>query len=96
MATPFAALEARINAAVDQHLANATADFGGGVTVDGLFSMAFIEQQGVEGLRPVFSVSASALPAVSHSTAVTINAVAYRVVGIQPDAGRTTLLLEKT
>lgn len=99
MATPFAALEARINAAVDQHLSNATADFGGGVTVDGLFSMAFIEQQGVEGLRPVFSVSTSALPTVptvSHSTAVTINAVAYRVVGIQPDAGRTTLLLEKT
>lgn len=95
MATPFAALEARVNAAVDQHLANATADFGGGVTVDGLFSMAFVEQQGVEGLRPVFNVSAAALPAVSHSTTVTINAVAYRVVGIQPDAGRTTLLLER-
>lgn len=95
MSTPFAALEARLNAAVDQHLANATADFGGGVTVDGLFSNAFVEQFGVEGLRPVFSACTTALPAVSHSTTVTINSEAYRVVGIQPDAGRTTLLLEK-
>lgn len=96
MATPFAALEARVNAAVDQHLANATADFGGGVTVDGVFAQVFVDQQGVEGMKPAFSARDSALPALSHSTAVTINAVAYRVVGIQPDAGRTTLLLEKT
>lgn len=95
MPTPFAALEARINAAVDQHLSNATAVFAGGATVDGLFSMAFVEQLGVEGMRPIFSVRDAALPAVTHGTAVTINATAYRVVGIQPDVGRTSLLLEK-
>lgn len=96
MATPFAALETRVNAAVDRHLANATADFGGGLTVDGLFDMAFVDQLGVEGLRPAFSVRDAALPAVAHGMPVTIAAVAYRVTGIQPDAGRTTLLLEKT
>jgi hypothetical protein len=37
MPTPFAALEARLNTAVFAHLANASADFGGGVVVDGIF-----------------------------------------------------------
>lgn len=95
MPTPFAVHQAEVNATVFADMADATADFGGGVVVDGIFAEEFVEQLGVEGLRPTFTALASALPAVSHGTAVTINSVAYTVIGIQPDAGAKMLILER-
>ncbi|MEW6612702.1 MAG: hypothetical protein AB1409_08175 [Pseudomonadota bacterium] len=78
------------------------ADFGinavvGGVSVRGIFDNAFVEQLGVEGLRPTFTAPTASLPAVSHGTVVTINAVSYRSIGVQPDGtGVTLLILERT
>lgn len=94
MPTPFAALESRVNAAALAKLANATATIAG-QAVDGVLSQAFVEQLGVEGLRPTFTAIESALPPVAHGAVVTIGAVTYSVVGVQPDAGVTVLILER-
>lgn len=89
-------MEARLNAAIDKRLSNAVADFGAGVLVSGVLDTAFVSQLNVEGVKPAFSASATALPAVVHGTTLSIGASSYRVVGIEPDAGRNTLLLERT
>jgi hypothetical protein len=96
MNAPFAVLEARINAAVDKRLSNAVADFGAGVLVPGVLDAAFASQLNVEGVRPAFSAATVALPAVVHGTTLSILSNTYRVIGIEPDAGRSTLLLERT
>ena len=96
MDAPFAALDVMVESAVDQHLSDAYADFGGGVGVNGLLINKWVDQLGVEGMRPVFSVRSTALPVtVTHETLVMIRAVAYRVVGIQPSGWRTNLILER-
>lgn len=96
MPIPFAAHEARINAAVDQHLANATADFGGGVTVDGTFDSDYDDPLGiVAGQRMVFSAGDAVLSSISVGTSVTINNTAYMVAEVQREgSGRTRLILK--
>jgi hypothetical protein len=96
MVAPFAALEARVNAAVFAKLANATADFGGGVVVAGVFDSAYADAFGlVGGAVPVFQCAAAAVSAVAVGAAVTINAVSYTVAEIEPDgAGMTRLRLK--
>ncbi len=94
MPTPFSALENRINVVAHAKLANATAVIAG-QPVDGILDNAFVEQQGVEGTRPTFAAPDAALSAVTHSTAVSINSVPYRVIGIQPNTGVTVLILER-
>ena len=95
MPAPFAAAEARVNAAIDKHLANATADFGGGVLVDGIFDSGYVERLGIDGYNIAFEAASSALPAVAHGTPVAIGAVAYIVAGVHPSSWRTTLILER-
>lgn len=96
MAAPFAALEARVNAAVFARLANATADFGGGVMVDGVFDNPYAEAFGlVGGSWPTFAADSSALPALTEGLPLTIGAVAYKVAEAHPDgAGGTVIQLE--
>lgn len=97
MAAPFAAVEARINAAVVRHLANATAIFGGGAQVDGGFGNAYAEALGVSGSRPVFGALTSALSGVVVGNPVTISGIGYVVAEIHPDGtGMTQLVLEKS
>jgi hypothetical protein len=96
MSTPFASLEAKINAAVDKRLSNAVADFGAGVLVPGVFDAAYLSQLNMESVRPAFSAATNSLPTVAHGTTLTIAGVDYRVVGIELDAGRSTLMLERT
>ena len=95
MPAPFAALEARINAAVAQHLANATADFGGGVLVDVIFDNAYISPFGMDGTSPAIQCAAADVAAVVRGTGVTVNAVNYKAVRKESDgAGWTTVILE--
>ncbi len=96
MPTPFAALEARVNAGVFARLANATADFGGGNVVDGIFEDEYIAALGIESSGPRFSCLVSALPAGYRSASPVIRGAAYVVGEANPDgAGMTTLILEK-
>lgn len=74
----------------------ALATIGGGA-VDGLFSNGYAEVFGgaVGGAAPSFCCATADIPTVARGTAVTIAAVAYTVVGIEPaGTGKTTLRLE--
>ena len=97
MSAPFAALEARVNAAVIAHCANAVADFGAGVTVEGVFDKQYQDALGVAGNRPVFTALSADLPAITHrSTTCTIGTTDYTVMESHPDGtGNTLLLLEE-
>lgn len=94
MPTPFAALETRVNTATTAMLANAVATISG-QPIDGVFSKAFVEDGGVESVRPVFIARTAVFPAISHGLPVVIFGVNYTVIGNQPDNGVTTLILER-
>jgi hypothetical protein len=85
MPTPFAAIEARINAAVTSHLANATADFGGGVVVEGMLDAAYTDAMGMAGTRPRLRIIASTVPADAEGAAITIGGNGYTVETVRPD-----------
>ena len=92
MTAPFAAHEARINAAVARHLANATADFGGGVTVDGEFSNVTRDALGqIIGEQPTFRCVDSI--AADYGAAVSIAATSYTVAERRVEDGGMVLLL---
>jgi hypothetical protein len=95
MTAPFAALEARVNAAVVSHLANATADFGGGVVVNGEFGRSYSEAMGVvAGNELSLRVIESAVPGVVVAGEVVIGGVTYVINRIESDgAGMTTMQL---
>lgn len=93
--TPFAEMTAAMNNAIVEFLADAEADFGGGVVVPGLFNTPPAEVFGmVTGSRPSFQATASALSGVTTGAALSINGVAYLVVEQVSDHGLTRLVLE--
>lgn len=93
--TPFADLQAAMNTAVVDLLADAVADFGGGVTVLGLFRQAPAEAFGViGGHRPTFQAHSTDLAGLAAGAPVSINGERYTVAEKQADAGLTTLTLE--
>jgi hypothetical protein len=97
MAAPFAALQTKLNAAVETHLSNAAADFGGAVgVVSGVFGNEYAEAFGaVAGSRPVFDCLTSRVATVARDAAVTVDGTAYTVAEIKPNgSGRTVLVLE--
>lgn len=95
MATPFAAIEARVNAAALAHTANATADFGGGVVVAGVFDKDYVTALDIGGSSPAFRCASSAVVAVVAGAAVSINSANYTVAGpVEHDGtGMATLRL---
>ena len=97
MVTPFSTQEARVNAAVFARLANATADLGSGVMVDGVFHEAAAEAFGfVGGEHLVFDAQSKDLAGVAEGAPVTVGGNAYTVAAITTDGtGRTSLKLEK-
>ena len=98
MAAPFAALEARINAAVIAHLANATADFGGGVVADVEFGAPYESALGVvAGTMPAMRARTVDVAGIAAGAAVTVSGVGYTVTGLEPDgAGMTLLRLQES
>lgn len=97
MTATFAAVQQRIASATQKHLADATADFGSGVTVDGLFRLPYGEAFGlVAGNSPSFEAPSGDLSGIARGASVTINATAYKVAEIKPDGqGMTLLVLEE-
>lgn len=103
MSASFAAVEARINAAVVKHLANATADIGGGVVVDGTYDAEYQEVLGVSAAQPAFLGAFTAMSALGRGSAVAIScsalsmvAVPYTVAELHQEHGMTRLLLRRT
>ncbi len=97
MATPFAAIEASINAAATAALANATLTWGASSTADGVFSSPANGLLGelVQGSSPSFTALTSAIGAIAYGTAVAIGATGYTVARSEPDgAGLTRLTLQ--
>lgn len=68
----------------------------GGVAVRAIFDAAYADPLGMAGNQPVLTVATDDLPAVAVGQAVTVNALAYTVTGIEPDGtGITTVQLRR-
>jgi hypothetical protein len=107
----FNAVESRVNAAVLQRLANATATIvqpadAAGCTIDGVFVLPYLAVDvgpGVETAAPEFSVAEADVPSAvvaaltcGEAVSLTLNDATYRVVEAMPDGtGLTTLRLRK-
>ncbi len=87
------------NVAAD--LAAFTVDFGtdaqvGGVTVRGLFDNGYGEAFDVAATRPSLLCRSGDVSTAAHGTAVSVDAVSYKICGIEPDGtGLTRLRLER-
>lgn len=103
MPTPFAALEARVNAVALAKCANATAIVvGQDEPVDGIFDAEYIDALDVNSVRPSFLAPAASLAAAVRDTAVTIDctplalvAAAYTVVERRREHGMMRLFLQQ-
>lgn len=106
MSAPFAALEARANAAICKQLANASATVGG-VTLDALFDNGYantllgtmggrgVSFAGMAGSKPTLTLPTASVPANPVGQAAVVNSVNYLVAAHEPDGtGISVLLLE--
>jgi hypothetical protein len=105
MATPFAAAELRLGRAVAARLANATASFGGGAAVSGIFDnsaeVVGLGSIGQVARQPRFAAPAASVAGVAKGDSVVVTHPAagagYVVAYRQPDelhTGWVTFLLE--
>lgn len=94
MSTPFDALQTLLNEQVVANLADATADFGSGDPVPGLFRDPVADALGMGGSAPTFQGLAEALDPIPYNAPVTIKGKGYRVAEKRPESGLITLILE--
>lgn len=90
----FAALEARVNATVLEHVGNARVVLGG-VDVPGVFNNpGSVANLGVGAAdsSPSVSVASSAVPADAEGQLVQINSMPFGIVRAEPDGTGMTLL----
>jgi len=100
MNAPFAALEARTNAAVFNRLSNRVATVGG-QSIEGIFDNAYLQGEvggnGMAGAQPMFTLATSNVPANAVGASLVVNATNYRIAAHEPDGtGVSTLMLERT
>ncbi len=87
---PFAALEARVNSAVQRRLANATAVYQGGEPFGVLFDRTASDEFGRAVDVAALSVGYCVVntPGVREGSELVIDGVVHKVTGpVQPDAG---------
>lgn len=94
MSTPFDALQTLLNEQVVANLADATADFGSGEPVPGLFRDPVADALGMGGSAPTFQGLAEDLAVIPHDATVTIKGKAYRVGRKLFEDGLLTIELE--
>lgn len=92
---PFAALETRVNRAVEARLANATATYQGGepfgVILDRSASDPFGPAVDVAQISVAYCVANT--PGVREGSELVVNGVVHKVTGpVQPDAGGWVVL----
>jgi hypothetical protein len=100
MASPFKALEARVNSAVLSRLANAdataTTQYGEVVGFSVIFDAPFQEAGGFEAEQPSALARSADVAGLLHGSQVYIGDAAWVVAGLQPDgAGMTRIVLER-
>lgn len=102
----FAALETDVDAAVLDHLANATVSIGGAQPVPAIFTRSYqqagVGEFGMASAAPAVKVQSFRVPAQPYGLAVVVadNAVPadggdYLIRETQPDGGLTVLILER-
>ncbi len=88
---PFAALESRLNSAVQKHIANATAVHNGGAPFGVLFDRATADPFGtgaVDSVACTVAFCGANAPGLAEGSTLVIDGAAYTVAsGVQPDAG---------
>lgn len=101
MATPFSALESRLNAVALWKLSNATATIDG-QAVNGVFDAEYQEILGVSTARPTFAASSELLAGVVPGTALAIAcpslslvAASFTVTELHQEHGVLRLWLRK-
>jgi len=99
MPAPFAALEARCNAAIVGKLANAEA-LCDGVTVSGIFEPQWRSDEvpiyPATALTPAFTCNAAELPdGFGRGGSVEIGDIVYEVTETRPSSGMVTLVLAR-
>ncbi len=70
-----------------------TAATFGAATIYGVFSRPYAERNGVETRVPTFEALDTDLSGVDHADTITINAVVYNIIEIQPNGEGSTLLI---
>jgi hypothetical protein len=94
MATPFAALQTRLNSAQIKHLADKTLLVGGN-EVTGIFNNNYVDPFNVETMATMFFCKVSDVEYVKHEDIVIDGLKVYMVRGVQPDGnGMVRLILE--
>ena len=94
MATPFAALQTRLNSAQIKHLADKTL-FVDGNEVTGIFNNNYVDPFNVETMATMFFCKVSDVEYVKHEDIVIDGLKVYMVRGVQPDGnGMVRLILE--
>ena len=93
MATPFASLESRVNAATVSKLANKTLKIDY-VDVDGIFDDGYAEEGFIETSSPTFETLTANIPEVTQGCTVFEEATnkEWEVIGMQSDGTGMTLL----
>lgn len=94
MATPFAALQTRLNSAQIKHLADKTLLVSGN-EVTGIFNNNYVDPFNVETMATMFFCKVSDVEYVKHEDIVIDGLKVYMVRGVQPDGnGMVRLILE--
>lgn len=65
-----------------------TANYNSGTTVNGILDRAYVEVQGTESNRPVFTCALADVSGVNHGKSLVVGGTTYSVVGVQPDESR--------
>lgn len=98
---PFAALEARVSAAVFTRLSNAVVSIAGGedfgAVFDNDYALAGVGSVGMATTGPVLTVPQSRLPGGvdgAYGLALLVNGVAYTIAEVRPDGPDALLVLE--
>ncbi len=98
---PFAALESRLNTAVQRRLANAIAVFAGGLEVPVLFEDAYalgaVGPVGMAASQPQFDCPSADVPPGAVGGVVVVGGAPYLIAQVMPGvSGMTRVLLEAT
>lgn len=93
MANPFAAIEASVNQRAIGMLANADADFGGGLVVQGIFdAQPVVVFDAVQSTNPQFRCLVSLVSSVDQGEPVTINGISYTVASIDREGSGMAMI----
>lgn len=65
-------------------------------TVHGIMETQFVEVNGIEGVRPVFTCAANQVEKMVYKQTIEVAGITYKVAGRQPDGtGLISLILEQ-